>query len=184
MVAPGLRAQRLRLVWVLALPFFLLSSPTPFHILLGGLLAVPGLLLRGLAAGFIHKDRFLARHGPYAHLRHPLYLGSFFAGLGVVVAGGRWSLVLVFGALFTWLYSRTIRAEEGELETLFGEGFREYRRAVPALIPRLSVPDPETHSPGIKTFQLRAFVRNRGWEAPLGVLAAFLLLWLRMGFLH
>lgn len=184
LVAPTLRAQRLRWAWVLAVPFLFLSRPTPSCLTLGVLLAVPGLLLRGVSAGFIHKDRVLARHGPYAYLRHPLYLGSFLAGSGLAVASGHPALMGIFLILFFWVYLRTIRAEERELEARFGEAYRFYRSRVPAVLPRPSTmggrcPEP-AGTGGIRTFQTRAFIRNRGWEAPLGVLAGFLLLWLRM----
>lgn len=178
MVAPTLRAQRLRLVWILAVPFFVLARPTPFSLVLGGVLALPGLLLRAMAAGFIHKDRILARHGPYRHLRHPLYLGSFFAGVGLAVASGRLVVLAGYLILFPLIYFRTIRAEEAELEGRFGDDYRVYRRLVPAFLParrkgRRRAPAP-VEAP---SFQVTAFVRNRAWEAPLGVLAVFLLLW-------
>ncbi|MFO8175605.1 MAG: isoprenylcysteine carboxylmethyltransferase family protein [Longimicrobiales bacterium] len=195
---PSLRTQRLRLTWVLALPFLLLSHPTPFHILLGALLALPGLVLRAAAAGYIVKDVSLAMHGPYAHLRHPLYLGSFLAGLGLAVAAGRWLLVAGFLLLFPLIYTRAIRAEEEELEDRFGNAWRRYRRKVPALVPATALRWARTGEiggpilgngqsredlpvrEGPPTFQPGCFRRNRGWEAPLGVLGGFVLLWLRM----
>lgn len=195
---PSLRTQRLRLVWVLALPFLVLSSPTPSHILMGALLALPGLFLRAVAAGYIVKDVSLARHGPYAHLRHPLYLGSFLSGLGLAVASGRWLLTAAYLLLFPLIYLRTIRAEEEELEIRFGPTWQRYRRVVPALVPapgwgwgrtgeeggagpedgQSGERAPATEGP--RTFQLRCFRRNRGWETPLGILGGFVLLWLRM----
>jgi hypothetical protein len=197
-MAPSLRAQRLRLAWVLALPFFLFARPTLLSLAAGGLVSLPGLVLRGVASGFIFKDRSLARHGPFGHLRHPLYVGSFFAGLGLALASGRWVVVGLFLVLFPWVYLRTIRAEEAELELRFGEAYRIYREQVPAFIPRLvrrpkpegigiSLPspsgasDPGSTAPGeIRSFHPDLFRRNRGWEATLGVLAGLVLLWLRM----
>ena len=40
------------------------------------------------AAGTIHKGEVLTTWGPYAHLRHPLYAGSFLIGGGLAIAGG------------------------------------------------------------------------------------------------
>lgn len=48
----------------------------------GMALLVGGLLLRSWAAGVIEKQSVLAVTGPYALVRHPLYLGSFLIALG------------------------------------------------------------------------------------------------------
>lgn len=190
-----LRTQRLRLTWLLALPFLLFARPTSVLILAGFSFALPGLLLRVWASGYVDKDRTLAVHGPYAHLRHPLYLGSFLVGVGLVAAGGVWVFFPVYLVLFLWIYLRAAQAEEEGLALLFGDAFREFRRRVPTVFPRgggaerrLSPVPPEgvpVHTPlsgGPDSFRLRLFVQNRGWEAPLGTLGGFGLLWLKMVF--
>jgi hypothetical protein len=203
-VNPGLRAQRLRLTWLLAIPFLVLARPTPAYLIAGVLLSVPGLLLRGSAAGHIDKDRVLAVSGPFSHLRHPLYVGSFFLGIGLMVGGGRWFLPPLFVGIFCWLYARTIRAEEEALLARFGLAFAEYQSVVPALVPRIRpvIPhqwrastepktragDPGTNGIGRSLigasteggFQLRRFLQNREWEAWLGMLLGFGLLAVKM----
>lgn len=132
-----------------------------------------------MASGYIEKDQTLAVHGPYARLRHPLYLGSFLSGIGLVVGGGVWFLLPVYVILYLWLYLRAARAEEEELAMRFGEAFREYRRRVPAILPSVrGWENPLTSQ--AQRFQRRLFVQNRGWDAPLGVLGGFGLLWLKM----
>lgn len=185
-MALTLRKQRLRLTWLLAVPFVLLARPTPGSLLVGIALALPGLVFRALAAARIHKDRVLATRGPYAHLRHPLYLGSFLVGLGLVVAGGRWLFPPLFVVGFLWLYRRTIEAEERALEERFGEAWRVYRDTVPFLLPRLrgwrNGPLPaETREPALRP-GLALYLRNREWEAALGTGAGFALLWVLMIF--
>lgn len=186
----GLRAQRLRLTWILALPFVLLANPSPHLLAAGGVCSLSGLLLRAAAAGSIHKERSLAVGGPYAHLRHPLYLGSFFTGLGLALAGGRWFFPPVFLLLFIWVYGRAIRAEDRTMETLFGDSYRRYRREVPAFVPRLrrhkvsvggAVGDGGSVSvsgPG-----LGLYLRNKEWQAALGTAAGFGLLWAKAALL-
>ena len=169
----SLRTQRLKLTWLLALPFLWLARPTATLLLVGLLVALPGLLLRALAAGHIEKDRILATTGPYAHLRHPLYLGTFFVGAGLVVAGGRWILFPVFLGLLALVYTRTIRAEEEELARLFGDVHRAYRSRVPALIPRIR------RGAG-RGFSGRLYLRNREWEASAGLMGGLILLWLKL----
>lgn len=182
----GHRAQRLRLTWLLALPFFLLATPSRGTVLAGSALSLCGLLLRGFACGSILKDRTLAVGGPYAHLRHPLYLGSFLVGAGLTMAGGRWFFPPLFLALFLWVYGRTIRAEERVLEILFGKPYRDYRARVRGFIPRLHPYRPpggpeswESARVSGSGFSLRLFRRNKEWQASLGTAAGFVLLWVK-----
>jgi len=164
---------RLKLTWVLAIPYLWLARPTPGLLVLGVSIAVPGLILRALAAGHIEKDRTLATTGPYAALRHPLYLGSLFVGVGLVVAGGRWVLLSLLLSILALVYATTIAAEEEELARLFGDEYRAYKARVSALVPRV-------RPGGMGGFSLRLFLKNREWEAPLGVLGGFVLLWLKL----
>ena len=180
------RAWRVRLTWALALPFILLAQPSPELLALGGALSLAGLALRAAAAGSIQKDRSLAAGGPYAHVRHPLYVGTFFTGLGLALAGGRWFLPPAFLGLFLWVYGRSIRQENGKLEWLFGESYRHYRREVPAFIPRLRPYRPpapgEGQGPDLVCTEgpsLGLYVRNKEWKAVLGTAAGFGLLWVK-----
>lgn len=176
MERPTLRRERLKWAWLLALPFLYFAVPSPPLLLTGALLSLLGLLLRASAAGSIHKDRELATGGPYHRLRHPLYVGSFFVGFGLALAGGRWWFLPLFFVLFLWLYSRTIRAEEERLTRHFGEAYEIYRRRVPAFLPRLRASPPAHSSPG---FRWELYARNREWQAALGTAAAYGLLWIR-----
>ncbi|MGW8268552.1 MAG: hypothetical protein ACWGSQ_19455, partial [Longimicrobiales bacterium] len=84
-----------------------------------------------------------------------------------------WVLLFILLPILALVYSRTIAAEEEELALLFGKEYRAYRARVSAFVPRIR--------PGeLGGFSLRLFLRNREWEAPLGVLAGFLLLWLKL----
>jgi len=168
------------LAWFLALPFLYLSRPSPRTLLLGALISLFGLLLRALAAGSIHKDRELATGGPYSRLRHPLYLGSFLLGLGLALAGGRGWFPILFLGLFVWIYRRTIQAEEAELMLRFGEDFVSYRRQVPAFAPRFRPFVPPNPSPGFRFWLYR---RNKEWQAALGALVGYGILWVRISLL-
>ncbi len=106
----------------------------------GGLLVVAGTLWRLWASVFVagRKDTEVVIDGPYAVCRHPLYLGSLLAVLGIglftrsVVLSGL--LPLLFGIVFAF----TIRREERYLEQRHGDVWRRYRETVPALWPRFS----------------------------------------------
>jgi protein-S-isoprenylcysteine O-methyltransferase Ste14 len=167
----------LRGAWLLVLPFLVFSRPTAALFLAGGLISLLGLLLRAVAAGSILKDERLASGGVYGRLRHPLYVGSFLLGLGLSVAGGRWWFPLAFAALFGWIYFLTIRAEVRELESRFGECFQSYRAQVPAFLPRLR---PYRSGDPSQGFRLEVYLRNKEWQAALGALVGYAVLWARM----
>lgn len=173
----NLRRLRLRAVWLLVLPFLWLARPTPLLLAVGAPLALAGLGLRAWAAGSIEKERELATGGPYAHTRNPLYLGTFLLGLGVSAAGGHWAWPALFLGFFWVAYGRTMASEGRLLEERFGERYRSYAGAVPALIPRVS----PWREPGWGggSFTWARYVRNREWEAGLGTLAGFALLALK-----
>jgi protein-S-isoprenylcysteine O-methyltransferase Ste14 len=157
--------------------FFLVADPTPSALLVGFLLGCFGLMIRGVAAGTILKDQVLTTGGIYGNLRHPLYMGSLLLGGGLAVASGRWWMVPLFLVGFVILYGATIRREEAHLCQLFGERHEEYRRAVPALLPRFSRPDGAGEGQG---FRASTYRRNNEWEAALGSVIGFGLLWLKM----
>jgi len=73
--------------------------------------------------------------GPYRLVRHPMYLSVVLAvfGLGLFRAA---PLFLIWGVVVTiWFLAVHIPFEEGDLEALFGDEFRRYRKQVPELFP-------------------------------------------------
>jgi len=80
----------------------------------------------------------LATTGPYAHIRNPLYLGSFMLGAGVMVAGGQWVFGVAFLVLFLLVYRVTVLREAKELEARFGASYRTYAAQVPTVLPRIT----------------------------------------------
>jgi protein-S-isoprenylcysteine O-methyltransferase Ste14 len=82
-----------------------------------------------------HEQR-LVTTGLHARMRHPLYFGHLCTMLGwLALAQTRAVLALLIWAIATG--ALMIRAEDAELERRFGEAFREYRKQVPAVIPRV-----------------------------------------------
>jgi protein-S-isoprenylcysteine O-methyltransferase Ste14 len=90
----------------------------------------------------LSPDRFeqhLVTTGPFARVRHPIYGAHFLMLLGWTVGSG----LLVCYAMVGFLLAAgtlMITLEEHELENRFGEPFREYKRRVPAILPRFSDP--------------------------------------------
>lgn len=82
-----------------------------------------------------HRQQ-LVTNGIRSRVRHPIYLGHLCEILGWCVGTGLIALyALAAFAILTG--ALMIRIEDRELEARFGDEYREYRRAVPAVIPRL-----------------------------------------------
>lgn len=70
--------------------------------------------------------------GPYRYVRHPLYVGWFFA---FWAAPTMTVSHLVFAVATTAYILIAIRLEERDLVTHLGEAYRDYRERVPMLVP-------------------------------------------------
>jgi protein-S-isoprenylcysteine O-methyltransferase Ste14 len=169
-------AQRTRVPigTALGLVFLILiyrKGPSFRSIWIGGSIALAGALLRLWAAGHIEKGKVLTQGGPYALTRNPLYLGSFFMALGIIIAGQAYWLLLPFGAFFLAFYFPVMRAEEQELYNGYGERFMEYSRRVPLFFPGL----PKAGRTA-STFQWSRVIRNREHNTMTGLILAVALL--------
>jgi protein-S-isoprenylcysteine O-methyltransferase Ste14 len=134
--------------------------------------ALVGLLLRGYAAGHLHKHQTLATSGPYAYTRNPLYLGSIFFAAGFSVASHSWISGVLLAVYLAVFYPVVIRREQAELETLYGSAFAEYATRVPAFWPRFT-----PAQSGGELFSWAQYRKNREYEAAIGLAVAMLILW-------
>lgn len=162
------RRIRVPLGFVFAALFLWLARPSVQSLLLSLLLVVPGLLLRGYAAGYVRKNAELTQTGPYAYTRNPLYLGSMLAAFGFTAASRQWPLVLLLAVLFLFIYLPVIRSEEKFLRAHFLE-FEAYAARVPRLLPRLAV------SAGERTgaFSPEQYKKHREYNSLAGACAIY-----------
>jgi protein-S-isoprenylcysteine O-methyltransferase Ste14 len=157
--------------FLLAGAFLWFSSPSLLSLAVGLPISVLGLALRAWAAGHLEKNLSLARSGPYARVRNPLYLGTLTAAAGLAVAARGWRLGLLFAAVFLLVYLPAVELEEQHLSRLFPD-FRDYARRVPRLLPRFGP------IPAGEAFRWPLYRRNREYEALAGFLAgAAVLVW-------
>jgi hypothetical protein len=112
------RRVRVPLGFCFAAVFLWLALPTWHSMAWSLLLVVPGVWLRGYAAGYVKKNAELTRTGPYAHTRNPLYLGSMMIAFGFAAAAGSWVILIALAALFLAIYWPTILSEEEYLRGL------------------------------------------------------------------
>jgi protein-S-isoprenylcysteine O-methyltransferase Ste14 len=85
----------------------------------------------------MRSDHQLVRTGPYAHVRHPIYLGMLLFLLGMSIALGHWLQLIIALPLFLIGTSIRTSAEDRLLEEQFGSEFTDYARSTPAVFPRL-----------------------------------------------
>jgi len=129
-------------------------------------LVVPGLWLRGVAAGTVKKNRELTVSGPYAYTRNPLYLGSMLIAAGFALALLSWIVALVLAIGFLAIYVPVIASEERFLRVAF-PGFDDYCRRVPRLIPRLT-PARIAGQTAEGGFSFTLYFQHREYNAALG----------------
>ena len=113
---------RIPLGFVLGIAYLIFARPTPGSLILGGAVALIGVLIRAWASGHISKNERLATSGPYAHSRNPLYFGSFLIAAGFAVAA-HWSLLVAVVAFFLLIYYPTMRREIANIEERFPEAY-------------------------------------------------------------
>jgi protein-S-isoprenylcysteine O-methyltransferase Ste14 len=111
-------------------------------LLMGGSIALFAASSRALGRNWslvarTRSDHELVRSGPYACVRHPIYLGMLLFLLGLAAALGHWLQLVI--AVPTFLAGTVIRMriEDGLLEQSFGDAFRDYRSVTGALFPRI-----------------------------------------------
>jgi len=94
-------------------------------------------------------EQRLVTTGIRARVRHPVYLGHLCELIGWSVGTGLAVIYLLTGfAVMTGAVM--IRLEDDELERRFGEPYRQYRKATPAVIPRWSRgPSTRAPNPGV-----------------------------------
>jgi len=175
------RRIRVPLGFVVAAVFLIFAQPSWRTLGWSFLLVVPGVWLRGYAAGYVKKNAELTVTGPYAFTRNPLYLGSMGIAFGFAVAAGgfssaRWWLVVLLTAMFLAIYVPTILSEEAFLRSVFAE-FEGYSRRVPRLLPRLT---PARFGAAAGRFSRERYLHHREYNAAMGAAAIYAVLIARM----
>ena len=120
----------------------------PFH-LISTLLIFGGFWLLAKAWKILYaaqRSGTLANTGPYAHVRHPQYVGFVLIMLGFLV---QWPtlLTLAMFPVLVAMYWRLSLTEERDAEAAFGELYRRYAETTPRFIPKFR-PQPKRTSEG------------------------------------
>ncbi|MCU1320999.1 MAG: hypothetical protein JWM43_648 [Acidobacteriaceae bacterium] len=163
------RRIRVPLGFVFAGVFLWLARPSWLTMLLSLLVVVPGVWLRGYAAGYVRKNAELTRTGPYAHTRNPLYLGSMMIAFGFAGAAASWVILVLLAVLFAAIYWPTIRGEEAFLREKFS-GFDAYAAQVPRLLPRLTATRTDDEA---GSFSSKLYLHHKEYQASMGAVSIY-----------
>ncbi len=141
----------------------------------GAVIAAIGELLRIWGCGHLVKTKELIISGPYAHLRHPLYTGTYLITFGFCMMAGMWWLLIVSQLVYALYYYPRKEVVEGfRLAAIYGEEYYKYARAVPALIPSL-----KPYGKSDKKWSFKRVVKNSEIGILLAVIAAIAVLYLK-----
>jgi protein-S-isoprenylcysteine O-methyltransferase Ste14 len=150
------------------------AGPDSGTVAIGLALAVVGQVFRVYAAGFIHKNKQLASSGPYALVRHPLYLGNFLILVGFTIASANLYVTIGVVLFFLIWYPAAIAYEDSKLENIFEDEWREWSKNIRAIIPgRFRLADLKAE--GWDTYQ--SLIRNGELPISLYLLSCGIWLW-------
>jgi len=117
----------------------LADSPTAMTILhlVSNLLIFLGLFIMQSGWTLIHasQGKRLVTEGIYAYIRHPQYSGIFLITIGFLLQWPTIVTLLMWPVLLV-AYYRLAMKEERVVEEQFGKVFEDYKKRVPAFIPR------------------------------------------------
>lgn len=101
----------------------------------GAVVASFGEIIRLWASGHVKKNKQLATDGPYAYVRHPLYVGNILIVIGFSIACNLWWSYVLMVALLLFYYPPTISYEDNKLKKIFGDEWVQWSQNIHALIP-------------------------------------------------
>ncbi len=129
---------------LLAVWFAVVAQPIPWLFYSVTPILLLGVGIRMWASGFIIKNRALATNGPYAFVRHPLYVGNILIIMAFGAASGLWWTILVAVLFIAFFYPTAIEYEDRKLCNIFGTAWREFAAQTPALVPNFRRPRSES----------------------------------------
>lgn len=116
----------------------LLGQPNIDMLIAGSAVALVGELIRLWASGHVKKNKVLATDGPYAYVRHPLYVGNILILMGFSMASMLWWSYPLMIFLLLFYYPPAISYEDNKLKNFFGEEWENWSKNIHALVPSFS----------------------------------------------
>lgn len=137
-----IRSHRERFRQFFGIVFIILVSiagkPRYWLYFAGAAFIIVGMVIRLWASGHVIKNKVLATTGPYAFVRHPLYVGNLALLSGFALASSLWwAIPLLIGFLLAF-YPASIRHEDTKLHRKFDKEWEQWSKKTPALVPRFT----------------------------------------------
>lgn len=123
---------------LLSVFFVVVARPVDWLLYPATVVATAGIGVRLWASGFIVKNEQLATNGPYAFVRHPLYVGNILILFAFAAGSALWWASLIVIAFLWFYYPKAIEYEDRKLRSIFPGTWQEFANQTPALMPRLS----------------------------------------------
>lgn len=130
------RTYRIPIGFLAGAVYIARAKPSIASFFIGLTIMAIGECIRFVSAGTLIKFEGVTRNGIYAYVRNPLYIGSFFIGIGACVMGRDLIFTSLFVVLFPLIYVYIIRREEKYLIGRYGEDYLRYLREVPSIVPK------------------------------------------------
>ena len=105
------------------------------HVISNGLL-IAGVIIMGMGWKRIHAAQgALVTDGIYSRMRHPQYSGLFLISIGLMIQWPTLATIVLWPVMFI-VYHRLAVREESRMIELFGQRYLEYKKSVPAFLPK------------------------------------------------
>ncbi|RLL50915.1 isoprenylcysteine carboxylmethyltransferase family protein [Mariprofundus sp. EBB-1] len=153
---------------LMGLAIIVFANPTLSSWLIGLAIVVIGEALRIWASGHIHKSAQVTSTGPYAMVRHPLYLGHFLIATGFCITGDSLPAFIIVTIAFFIIYMPTWKNEEKNLTEMFGATYSDFMANTPALLPRWN------RSVFSGSFSWELVSQHREWKHAAGLTAGMI----------
>lgn len=184
-----MRVRKIRffLVYPLVACLFLTANISEWSLRIGLVFVILGEAIRVWANGFVGHRKVnytqawrndpkigrLITAGPYAFVRHPLYLGTFLIGVGFCIAVQNLFVALGAMLLFSIIYHRKVQREEVIIRGEWGSEFEAYCRSVPRWWPFH-----RPHASGVGCWSWKGIWESKEIKTVLWVAAAYLALYI------
>ncbi len=114
-----------------------LAAPTPESISLGFFFILAGIFFRAWSSGYINKDNELAKDGPYALTKNPLYFGNFILGIGIAISCNHLWAYIIFIIYYLMFFPFLMVIEHRRLKKKFKKEYIEWSKKSNSFFPKI-----------------------------------------------
>lgn len=133
-----LKSPRHWIVFIGIILLYVFANPSLGWFISGVIVVLLGEALRIWGAGHLVKTEEMITSGPYAYVRHPLYLGTTLILIGFCMMARTWVLLIIGLLAFIFEYlPRKNKIETQRLIDKYGQEYEKYASSVRPYLPHL-----------------------------------------------